>query len=441
MKPLFDSRSQAVSYLDQFQFHGFRLGLERIEAALKALGDPQNGYPCIHVAGTNGKGSVCAALSNILSASGLRVGLYTSPHLYRLNERFRVDMEPVSDAELRGLVSDIAALVESGMELSYFEFTTAMAFLWFDRKSVDIAIVETGLGGRLDATNVITPLVSVITNISLEHQSYLGTTIGEIAREKAGIVKTGVPAVTGVLHPEAESVILEVAASRHAACVRLGKDFSIQRKDADSFDYSGRVFQMDGLRFGLPGDHQVENAAVALAALETISGQDFEVNEQAVRSGLQNTSWPGRSEFLQQGDRLVLLDGAHNSAGIGVLEKLLVRMRDRRLLPRTMYLMWACSDEGGDKDVFEMAGQIAPLFKKMVITEPPGPRKPVTVEMWRSSSFGRPVSLERDWKVALDHMLREISGDSMLVVSGSLYLVGPARHELSCRGFRKARVY
>ncbi len=441
MKPLFNEWREAVSYLDRFQFHGFRLGLERIETALKALGDPQDRYPCIHVAGSNGKGSVCAALSSILSEAGFRVGLYTSPHLYSLNERFRLDMESVPDRELTGLINDVAALVESGMELSYFEFTTAMAFFWFARKGVDIAVIETGLGGRLDATNVINPLASVITNISLEHQSYLGKNIEKIAREKAGIIKSGVPVVTGALTRRAESVISDAAASRQARIVGMGRDFKVRAGDAGGFDYSGRVFQVDGLRFALPGDHQVENAAVALAALETIIGQDFQVNEKAVRTGLLNTSWPGRSEFLRNGDRQVLLDGAHNRAGIKALEKLLLRMRDRKLLPRTMYLLWACSDEGGDKDVFAMAGEIAPLFEKIVITEPPGPRKPVTIEQWESVSLDRPVSLEGSWEAALNIMLEEISADSILLVAGSLYLVGPVRHRLTGQGFRKAAIH
>ena len=207
----FESLKDAENFLNKFQFHGFRLGLERIEAALKALGHPERDYPCIHVAGTNGKGSVCAITSSILEKAGYRVGFYSSPHLFRLNERFRINLRPVSDEKLKALIEEVASLTEKGYELSYFEFTTAMAFLYFSWERVDIAVIETGLGGRLDATNCILPLVTAITNISLEHTAYLGRTIKKIAFEKAGIIKGGCPCICGNVNEKALKVIERVA--------------------------------------------------------------------------------------------------------------------------------------------------------------------------------------------------------------------------------------
>ncbi len=431
----FKGYDEAISYLDRFQFHGFRLGLERIEAVLKELGDPQKAYPCIHVAGTNGKGSVCAALSCVLEEAGLRVGFYSSPHLYRLNERFRLDMEQVSDKELVQLISDIACLVEQGFELSYFEFTTAMAFSWFARKEVDIAIIETGLGGRLDATNVVIPKVSVITNISLEHQAYLGTSLGDIAYEKAGIIKTGVPVVIGDVVREASSVLMEVAARKMAPVIAFDRDFHIVQRPRCIFDYSGARLELQGLSFGLYGGHQLSNAAVCLAAIEELITQGVDIGENAIRCGLSRTFWPGRSELFVKEGRKVFFDGAHNMAGVVALKKLLLACRSDRLLPERMSLLWACSDEGGDKDISGLLREIAPLFQQIVITEPVGPRRPVTIEQWQAAAWRFNAGLEKEWETALACLLEDMGEHSLLVVSGSLYLIGPVRKRLMDQGF------
>ncbi len=440
MNKHFSSCREAVSYLDRFQFHGFKLGLERIRAALNALGEPQKRFPCIHAAGTNGKGSVCAAVCHVLKAAGFRTGFYSSPHLHKLNERFRINMEPVSDSQLTGLIAEIASLVEEGLELSYFEFTTAMAFAWFARMKVDLAVIETGLGGRLDATNIIRPMVSIITNVSLEHQSYLGKTIKDISREKGGIIKESVPVVTGVLDKEAEEVILARAAELKCPVRRLGKDFGIYSRREGTFDYSGPVFKLEGLRFGLRGKHQLENAATAIAALELVAERGFEVTEKAVRSGLWQTSWPARSEFLQKKGVTVLLDGAHNMSGVNALKGLLLEhLRQEQAPPKPRRsLLWACSDEGGDKDIFSILQQIAPFFGRIVITEPPGPRKPVGIGEWMQYPLEEwPAVLEKDWQKALSSLIKAAADFPFLVVSGSLYLVGAVRHELLKTGFEK----
>ncbi|RUM89571.1 MAG: bifunctional folylpolyglutamate synthase/dihydrofolate synthase [Thermodesulfatator sp.] len=440
--PPFDTIENAISYLDEYQFHGFRLGLERTYAVLKALGDPQNSYPTIHVAGSNGKGSVCAAISSVLQEAGYKVGFYSSPHLFRLNERFRLNMTPVPDPELLDLINEVGALAEAGFELSYFEFTTAMAFLWFARKGVQVAVMETGLGGRLDATNVIKPLVSVITNISLEHQTYLGDTIEAIAGEKAGIIKQNVPVILGNINSRAEPVITKRAMDKKSPLRRLGREFDVVlHQGSNLFDFSGQVFKLHRLSFGLHGRHQVENAAVAMATLEILREKGFDLPENIVQKGIKNTAWPGRTELLTNEKVAVLLDGAHNEAGVEALLKFLKDLDGRQLVKYDFrYLLWACSDEGGDKDPARLLGLLAPLFKKIIITEPRGPRKPVTISEWQAAKIaGLPVKFEKEFETALPGLIENMELQSGLVISGSLYLVGPARHKLFSMGFKKSR--
>ena len=432
---IFSDKKEAVSYLDRFQFHGFRLGLERVEAALKALGNPQEAYPCIHVAGTNGKGSVCAAIATILLKAGVRVGFYSSPHLVELNERFRINLEPVDDHFLRFLIEETASLVEKGYELSYFEFTTAMAFSCFRHEHVDLAVIETGLGGRLDATNVIKPTLSIITNISLDHQSYLGSTEEEIAREKAGIIKEGVPVVAGTISRGPLEVIQGVAKSKGCELKILGRDYRVENSSSGNrFDFISEDLTLKGLRFGLRGPFQIDNAAVSLQACCKLRSLGYNIKDEDLYWGLLNTRWPGRSELLK-GDLLVLLEGAHNQAGIiGLLKEL--KELEKELSVSNKILLWACSNEGGDKDPLKMLKTISPLFQKIFITEPRGPRKPVTVKEWKELTLPKRAVLKKDYKKALKEIVSRFKGDNLLVVAGSLYLVGPTRSYLRSLGFK-----
>ena len=422
------SYESALSYLDEFQFHGFRLGLERITAVLSALGNPERAYPCIHVAGTNGKGSVCAIVASIAQAAGYRVGLYTSPHLSSIRERFRIGNTMISEKDLGAQIWKIRDLVKAGFELSYFEYTTAVAMAWFAEQGVDLAVFETGLGGRLDATNVVIPMVSVITNISLEHQSYLGRNIAEIAREKAGIIKKEVPVVTGVREKVARSVIMERCLGLDATVWELGRDFVVRGHNDDVVDYEGRIFNINGLDPVLKGRHQADNAGLAIAACERLIEQGFRITETAVRNGCRDVNWPGRGELLQVSCG-VLLDGAHNMDGVRSLKGLL----SRRLAMTCHTLLWACSNEGGDKDFAGMLRQISPLFRQIIITEPPGPRSPVTLETWKASGLPKDVILEQDWGKALDMAISSCGKADLLCVAGSLYLVGAVREELMRR--------
>jgi dihydrofolate synthase/folylpolyglutamate synthase len=426
----------ALTYLDKFQLHGFRLGLERMTSILNAFGNPEKNYPCLHVAGTNGKGSVSAIIASILHAAGYRTGLYTSPHLSSLRERFRIGNTMISEEELKEQIWRIRDFLQRGYELSYFEFTTAIAMVWFAEQGTDLAIFETGLGGRLDATNIVTPLVSVITNISLEHQAFLGSSIPEIAREKAGIIKKGVPVITGVREQPALSVILDRCLELNAPVWEIGRDFDVVEHGNSGIDYKGEFLKINGLDLALKGKHQATNAGLAIAACERLIKQGFRITDTAVRNGCRSVYWPGRGELLK-GSCRVLLDGAHNLGGIGSLKDLLGRLNttpgDKDRCFHT--LLWACSDEGGDKDFVAMLRQISSLFGQIIITEPPGPRVPVTLERWRGSDIPKDVTLEQNWQKAMNKALSNCGKEDLLCVAGSLYLVGAVREELIQKNF------
>ncbi len=427
------SYENALKWLDTFQFHGYRLGLERMEAILDALGRPERRYPSIHVAGTNGKGSVCATCQTFAMEAGLKCGFYSSPHLHSLNERFRVNDRLVDDKSLAALIFRIKELVKAGYELSYFEYTTVIAMLWFMEQEVDMAVFETGLGGRLDATNVITPACTVITNISLDHQAWLGDSVKDIAFEKAGIIKAGVPVVSGVAGEPARGVIAGTAMERGAGLFEAGRDFQLVKRQGNVFDYHGLRHSVQGLAPSMRGSHQMDNLALALAAWELFCAREdirtVKSFGQSVRKGVEEVKWPGRGECIS-GSPFILLDGAHNPDGIRALKRLLGEsMADRAAAPEDMALLWSCSDEGGDKDFVSMLHELAPLFGHIVITEPPGPRKPVSVEMWETAlDDAENITFARDWKEGFEKALEMAGAHGGVCVAGSLYLVGAVRN-------------
>ncbi len=423
--------TEALAYLDTFQFHGFRLGLERMEAILEALDRPERAYPSIHVAGTNGKGSTCAVINSILSQAGYKTGFYSSPHLYRLNERFRIGNSEIDDSELADILTRIRKLIEAGFEMSYFEYTTAAAMLWFRERAVDIAIFETGLGGRLDATNVIEPEISVITNIALEHQAYLGNTIGEIAFEKAGIIKSGRPAVCAETGDEALSVIRERCRTLGAPLMLKDRDFSFETGENGMTWHGWDGSTIDGIHPSLAGSHQAGNAALAIAAVRMLPAENFTVSDRHIRDGCKHASWPGRGEILHVKGRKIILDGAHNINGMEALTELLESMGLSANVNQGQCLLYACSDEGGDKDFAGMLNLLFPYFSHVIITEPPGPRKPVSVAAWQQQLGDSSCCiLEADWSRALARALEQCGKGGLICVAGSLYLVGSVRARL-----------
>ncbi len=436
---------EALEYLNRFQFHGFRLGLQRMEAILHALHEPHNAYPSIHCAGTNGKGSVVSIMASVLGRHGFRVGVYTSPHLVSVTERFRIGDDPMPREVFAELVWRIKGLLDAGYELSYFEFTTTLAMLWFAQEGVDMAIFETGLGGRLDATNVITPMVSVITPISVDHTAYLGSTLAEIAQEKAGIIKPGVPVVSAVQAPAAMEVLTGRASALSAPIFLMGRDFqAVSSGERGRIRFEGRTHRWEEICLGLPGAHQVENCGIALAALEVVAARvGEELDEEAVRQGCASVVWPCRCELLEisNGAHMVV-DGAHNPHGVDALQGFLSQLEEEMgLEPHAM--LWACSNEGGGKEFGAMLEEVEDRFSMVVITEPPGPRRPVTVEEWRATlekgEDGRRRTLVRSWEEGLERVLEEGRDGRLLVVAGSLYLAGAVRAYLLERGLAQQR--
>ena len=315
-------QAEALAFFRGLAPSTIRLGLSRVEAALVALNQPERRFPSVHVAGTNGKGSTCAFISSVLQKQGYRVGLYTSPHLVRVNERINVGGADISDPMLARRIDEVLdrlpQMLEADPPLTFFEFGTVVALWHFAEEAVDIAVLETGLGGRLDATNVVTPLVTAISVISLDHQRYLGDTLEEIAAEKAGIFKPGIPAVASAQAPEVAAVLRRMAA-RVGAPLRLGgEDFWVEPESSgQTLRYQSAERSLGGWRPGLRGAHQIHNAALAIATLEAV-GRTLSLSEESIRLGLASTQWPGRLEQWGVAPPL-LLDGAHNPGGIEAL--------------------------------------------------------------------------------------------------------------------------
>jgi len=297
---------------------GIKPGLEVTLALLEKLGNPHKSLKCIHVAGTNGKGSVCAMIESVLRASGFKTGLYTSPHLFRFNERFRINGREIPDPVLEQLIADVESAAQSltTRPATFFEISTAMAFEYFTREKVDYAVIETGMGGRWDATNVIQPVLSVITRIDFDHQEYLGNDIEKIAWEKAGIIKSGAPVICGPMPVEAEAVIYKEAKEKKVPI--LGSDEAVffqcleSRRDDQLLNIEASGHEYPNVRLPLAGNFQMENCGIAVAALEDLA--DIEGFRLQMKRGLEAVKWPGRFQLLQQKPP-VLYDGAHNVSG------------------------------------------------------------------------------------------------------------------------------
>ncbi|MDA8417888.1 MAG: bifunctional folylpolyglutamate synthase/dihydrofolate synthase [Desulfobacteraceae bacterium] len=414
---------EALSFLDSLQMFKIKLGLESMTRFMERLGASHRRLAYIHLAGTNGKGSVAATLLALLVRAGFRVGCYTSPHLSSVRERFRINGDYIGQEDFARHARRIVEVL-AGEQITYFEFTTALALLWFAEREVDYAILETGMGGRLDATNIVTPRVAVITNVELDHQAYLGVTHAAIAGEKAGIIKLGVPVVSGAREPSADQVIGETAAEQGASLFRLGRDFRLKEEPGAGLVYAGLKARCPGLSLALRGAHQLENAALALAALELLeAGLDCQV----AREGLRQVRWPGRLEYFPDliwrgRKRDVLLDGAHNPAGV---ESLLAALRadfaDRRLI-----LVWASM---ADKDFASCLAAMAGQGQRIILTRPESLRSAPPEQL----RLALPESLRERAVVApgVEEALAlayGLAGEGELIcVAGSLYLVGKAR--------------
>jgi dihydrofolate synthase/folylpolyglutamate synthase len=420
------SYPEAVDFLYQLQWHGIKLGLENIRKILQDLSNPHERYAAVHIGGTNGKGSTAALTASVLQAQGYRVGLYTSPHLVDFSERIRINGVPISHdavAELTERISHLTSHV-SHLTPTFFEFTTAMAFLYFAESSVDLAVIEVGLGGRFDATNVITPAVSVITNVDYDHQAYLGNTLAQIAFEKAGIIKPGIPAVTAVENAEAMEVIEKTGRERGSRLYRLGRDFHVDGVSPGDFGYRGIGHQWPHLAMRLLGRHQLKNAACALAALELLSDKGFDLSEAAVRSGLHSAVWEGRLEPIEMpGKPLILLDGAHNPAGAGTLREYLAELKAER--GGRVFLVLGIMQ---DKDIPAVMAELVPLSDFVVLTRPDYHRAASLEDLEKAVvPFGVPTGRRPQVGEAVEFAGRMAGPKDLICVTGSLFTVGEAR--------------
>ena len=388
-----------------------KLGLERIRTLLEALGDPQNAYRTVHVAGTNGKGSTCAMIDAGLRAAGIRTGLFTSPHLIEPTERIQIDGIPATKEQFSRafqVVHETAEKLDLDCHPTYFETVTAMAFWLFRENGVETAVIETGLGGRLDATNVILPAATAITAIDFDHEIFLGNTIEAIAGEKAGILKPGVPAVFSRQRADAGKV-LEARAAELGIRVKRAAEFEIRDLEIDA-----RGCSFNGLRCPLAGEHQVDNAVAAVLIL-----QELGVPAQ----GIAEARWPGRLECVAPNPD-VILDGAHNPAGARALSKYLERFYAGRKL-------WMIYGAMRDKAIEEIAGILFPLADELILTAPDVPsRAALPEELRKIAGRGRVAG---NLEAAMDVIQTEADADDVVLVTGSLFLVGEARVAYSRR--------
>jgi len=415
-----------LAFLFGLERLGMKFGLENIGALTAALGHPEQSFPSIIIAGTSGKGSVTAMAERALRETGLRTGRYTSPHLVRLEERFAIDGEEVATDALRAAVARVrnatAQLLDRGVleaPPTFFEATTAAAFDLFREAAVAIAVLEVGLGGRLDATNVVSPLAAAITSIDFDHQAQLGSTIEAIAREKAGVIKPGIPVVCGPLPAAADRVVRDVCTERGATMIRaLDEVHVVADVSPDGpvdFRSSRRV--LEKVQLALPGRHQMDNAAVTIALLDALEGRLAAIPDRAVRAGLTETTWPGRLERFKAGSTEIIVDAAHNPAGARALASYLGEIGWTKVA-----LVFGAM---GDKEVGAMLDVLIPSAATIVCTTPASPRAmPAADVAALAAGRGARVEVAPDPSDALGRACRL---ENRVVVAGSIFLVGPLR--------------
>ncbi len=436
--------AEVLAHLDALQMHKIKLGLEAMQSFLAKVGRPEQTLSFVHVAGTNGKGSVCAALGEVLGRAGYRVGVYTSPHLSSVRERFRIGNEYISEFAFAKLGSRICRVL-AGEQITYFEFTTALCLLWFAESQVDLVVFETGMGGRLDATNVVTPLVSVITSVSMDHEAYLGNTLVKIAGEKAGIIKAGVPVVSGAVSTEAAQIIERVSRAMHAPLFTLRQEFDYMLGPDAIWNWEGgdafANLNIKNLRSSRASLVQPENDSLAIAVLQLLQKMGFMVSEQHLRAGIAEVKWPGRMEYFEQqyipepdrdagaqkGGKIIryLLDGAHNPDGV----KNLASTLSRKFTYRKLFAVWGSMV---DKDLTTTLGVIAPLVDDLIFTRPSGERAATPdqlVAFLDEELQGRARCID-DNRQALLAAQDAAGEDDLIVVGGSLYLLGAVRQLL-----------
>ncbi len=415
-----------------------KFNLENITVLLERLGRPDRAYPCVHIAGTNGKGSTAAFLERILRDAGFRTGLNTSPHLERINERIRISGEEIADQRFAEIFTRIHAVIEELLaegklraHPTYFECVTALAFEAFARERVEFAVIEVGLGGRLDATNVVTPLVSVITRIDFDHENFLGHSLREIAGEKAGILKAQVPAVFAAQLPEARAVLLERAKELRCPVVETGEAFRVEKEAVEHGcmraavveTASGKTFSLEPQ---LAGRVQLQNALNAVAAARILQNRNYRITDENIVNGIASTKWPGRLERLQTRPD-VYLDGAHNPGAA----RELARFLEENFAGRKVYLIFGAMR---DKAVDEVTGMLFPHAHEVIFTQPGTPRAVSARQLAEiAGDHAKKFAVIEDAEQALESALAKAGPEDAIFITGSLYLVGELRHAWNAR--------
>jgi dihydrofolate synthase/folylpolyglutamate synthase len=414
---------RSLDYLYGLERFGMIFDLTQVEKILKAIDEPHQEVQAIHIGGTNGKGSTAAMIASILQKEGYRVGLYTSPHLLRFTERIKVDGKEIERDEVVELAEWMRERIEAAgitLPFTFFDFTTSMAFLYFKQKMVDLAILEVGLGGRLDSTNVVDPLLSIITNIDKDHVEQLGRSLLKIAGEKAGIIKKGRPLITAAAQPQVLRLFSRTCKEKEAPYFRVGRDFRYEWTDDGNFNYEGLHRKLWNVHLNLLGFHQITNGTTALGAMEVLEELGYTVSTDAMMEGLREVNWPGRLEMVSSSPRVVL-DGAHNPAGALVLRAALEKefQYDRLILLVGMMK---------DKDAKTFLETLAPLADHILLSKPHTDRSASpSVLLDVLGRKGKKAEVIEEMKDAIEKGLSLTREEDLLCITGSLYTIGEAK--------------
>ena len=450
MKNSEKSYQEALDYIYSFidysltrnlRYSPEKFNLDRMFEFMDVLGNPQKDYKVIHVAGTKGKGSTAAMLNSILSNAGYKAGFYSSPHMVEFTERIRIGSQQISKSELAACVEAVKPYVAKVKELTTFEIITGIAFKYFLDKNVDFAIIEVGMGGRLDATNIVSPLLTVITTISHDHMKILGSTLPQIAREKAGIIKEGIPVVVSEQQTSAKKVIEQVARSKNAKMIYAKDKFVIKRKN---FSLEGQSFTVSSVKkenapldwfdkdfdFPLLGNHQLDNARTALACVNELQQEGYSIEYQSMYKGLNGLKWPGRFEVISK-DPLIIIDGAHNRDSFRKLKEAI----DLYLSDKQKILIFGASE---DKEVKLMLSTINPSIDRLIVTKAQHPRALESeILQEKAREIGIDCDAAKSVEESIELAVKYYTPGSAILAAGSIFIAGAVKEIWRSQGERK----
>lgn len=422
------SYEEAREYISNACKFGMNFGLDRTVKILELLGNPHKKVKFIHVGGTNGKGSTSSIINSILIEAGFKVGMYTSPYLEEFEERIQINRQNISKESLALVISEVKDVIDKVREYDLgepteFEIITCAMFLYFYKENIDIGIIEVGLGGRLDSTNVITPILSILTSISYDHMNILGNTLQEIAKEKAGILKNGVPLILYPQSNEVYEVIKEKAIEKSVEIVNVSADESHFVKIYDDGKNINQVFKWRNVNYTLPllGEHQILNATVALNAIKILREKyNFDIKDEQILSGVKKTTWIGRMEIMKR-NPTVVIDGAHNEDGIIKLKNNIKKYFNYS----NLYLIIGILS---DKEVDKMTSIITPMAKEVVAVTPHSDRAEIAIELKKNiEKFNKNVSDFQEYEDAYKYIVNKSDKNDLIVITGSLYMIGDMR--------------